>query len=316
MKWSFIVFVVLALAVVGWVASLPRATGLRDTQPDTTAVMRERIRQARAEGRTYHIHRVPVPLSRISPHLRRAVIVAEDARFYHHHGIDWQALGTELHYGQDGFNLTSPRDLAAAFHAFRYYLAHRDDVRGRSTITEQLAKNLYFGTQRSLLRKVKEFIVTRRLEHNLTKNRILDLYLNDVEWGPGIFGAEAAARHYYGKSAADLDIQEAAALAATLPHPLTSNPSLRPGRLAWREAMILHWMRPDTSSGDSLWADTALLARMAAVDSIRLDTAVQPGVASVAVDTLLPDSLPVARVAADSLPADSLPTPRDTIPTG
>ncbi len=304
LKWSFFVLVVLALTGLGWAESLPQATGLRDAQPDTTAVMRERIRQAQADGKTYHIHRVPVPLSRISHHLRRAVIVAEDARFYRHHGIDWQALGTELHYGQDSFRLTSARARDAALHAFEYYLAHRDEVRGRSTITQQLAKNLYFGTNRSLLRKLKEFIVTRRLEHNLTKNRILELYLNDVEWGPGIFGAEAAARAYFGKSAADLTMEEAAALAATLPHPLTSNPGLHPRRLAWREAMILHWMRPDTSSGDSLWADTALLEKLAG-DTTRLDT--------IRLDTIPP---PAARMALDTLMPDSLPLPRDTTPIG
>lgn len=301
LKWSFFVLVVLTLTAIGWVESLPHATGLKDAQPDTTALMRERIRQARAEGHTYHVHRTPVPLSRISPHLRRAVIVAEDARFYHHHGIDWQALGKELHYGQDNFRLTSARDREAALHAFQYYLAHSSEVRGRSTITQQLAKNLYFGTQRSLLRKLKEFIVARRLEHNLSKSRILELYLNDVEWGPGIFGAEAAARAYFGKPASDLDMQESAALAATLPHPLTSNPALRPRRLAWREAMILHWMRPDTSSGDSLWADTAVLGKLAADStSTGLDT-IPPATTRMVLDTVLPDSLPL---------------PRDTTPVG
>lgn len=300
MKWFVFFTVILALAVVAWVEALPQATGLRDAQPDTTALMRERIREARAEGRPYHIRRIPVPLSRISPDLRRAVIVAEDARFYHHHGIDWQALAIELHYRPDTFSLASARDREAALHAFEYYLAHRNEVRGRSTITQQLAKNLYFGTRRSLLRKFKDLFVARRLEHNLTKSRILELYLNDVEWGPGIFGAEAAARAYFGKPAADLDMAEAAALAATLPHPLTSNPALHPGRMAWREAMILHWMRPDTAA-DSVAVDSVLAAMSTAPalavptgDSIRLDTA-PPTAPRMAIDTLLPDSLPAHR---------------------
>ncbi|HKJ91700.1 MAG TPA: transglycosylase domain-containing protein [Longimicrobiales bacterium] len=294
MKWVLLAAAIVTAAVLGWLASLPQPTGLRDSQPDTTALMRERIDEARAQGHPYHIRRTPVPLSRISPELRRAVIVAEDARFYHHHGIDWQAIGKELHYQPDSFRVASADDRDAALHAIRYYLSHRDEVRGRSTITQQLAKNLYFGTERSLVRKLKELIVARRLEHRLSKDRILELYLNDVEWGPGIFGAEAAARAYFHKPAAELNAREAAALAATLPHPLTSNPSRHPARLAWREAMILHWMHPDTAPADTLRVDTALVDSLLA-GALRPDTLRPPAMLQPGVDTLLPDSLPVAR---------------------
>ncbi|MDH5589315.1 MAG: transglycosylase domain-containing protein, partial [Gemmatimonadota bacterium] len=119
-----------------------------------------------------------------------------------------------------------------------------EELRGRSTITQQLAKNLYYGTRRSFLRKVTELVVARRLERRLGKDRILELYLNVAEWGPGIFGADAAAHAYFGVSAASLTLDQAATLAATLPHPLTSNPARRPGRMLWRRDLILSRIDP------------------------------------------------------------------------
>ena len=175
--------------------------------------------------------------------LRRAVIVAEDARFYEHRGVDWSALREEFRYEGDAeFTWTDSNDLRALMRSIRYYRTHSDKVRGRSTITQQLAKNLYFRPDRSLLRKAEEFLVARRLERFLGKDRILELYLNTAEWGSGIFGAEAAARHYFGRSAADLTRSQAATLAATLPHPLTSNPKHRPKRMEWRRDLILSRM--------------------------------------------------------------------------
>src|SRR5690606_4877443 len=117
-----------------------------------------------------------------------------------------------------------------------------EKIRGRSTITQQLAKNLYFSDNRSLIRKLEELIVAKRLEWFLSKDRILELYLNVAEFGPGIFGVEAAAQHYFGVPAAKLSRYQAASLAATLPHPLTSNPARNPGRMAWRRDMILRRM--------------------------------------------------------------------------
>jgi monofunctional biosynthetic peptidoglycan transglycosylase len=237
----------LPLAAVGaaWFLylSLPWPVPLRWREPTRTAFMEHRLAEATARGEALEIEFQWVPLERISPHLRRAAIVAEDARFRDHRGIDWAALREEVRYGGDTiFDWTDPDDLRALADAVRYYLEHRDEIRGRSTITQQLAKNLYFSPERSLLRKVAEFEVARRLERFLTKDRILELYLNTAEWGPGIFGAEAAARHYFGRSAAELTRDQAAALAATLPHPLTSNPKYRPGRMTWRKRMILERM--------------------------------------------------------------------------
>lgn len=232
------------LAIIGaawffWIA-LPWPVLLRFREPGTTALMRQRVAEARAAGEDLEIRREWVPLDRISRRLRRAVIVAEDGRFQEHNGIDWYALREEFRYrGDDDFSWLDAGDLRALLGSARYYLQNRDKVRGRSTITQQLAKNLYFSTARSPLRKFEEFIVARRLEAFLSKDRILELYLNVVEWGPGVFGAEAAARHYFSRSAADLTADQAAALAATLPHPLTSNPQRRPGRMEWRKALIL-----------------------------------------------------------------------------
>ena len=220
--------------------ALPWPVLARWRNPQRTAFMEYRMRERAERGDTLVIRQEWVPLDRISRNLRRAVLVAEDARFYEHRGIDWVALREELQYrGDDDFSLTDPNDLRALRDAIAFYLRHRHEVRGRSTITQQLAKNLYFTPERSLLRKVEELVVALRLELFLPKDRILELYLNVAEWGPGIFGAEAAARYYFGRSASDLTLEQAAALAATLPHPLTSNPRYRPGRMAWRQRLIL-----------------------------------------------------------------------------
>ncbi|HEX2167381.1 MAG TPA: biosynthetic peptidoglycan transglycosylase, partial [Longimicrobiales bacterium] len=196
-----------------------------------------------SRGEDLEIRREWVPLDRISDRLERAVIVAEDGRFRDHRGVDWNALRDEFRYeGDEDFSWFDTGDLGALSKSLSYYIENRDKVRGRSTITQQLAKNLYFSTARSPVRKLEEYIVARRLEMFLSKDRILELYLNIVEFGPGIFGAEAAAQHYFGRSAADLTGDQAAALAATLPHPLTSNPDHNPGQMRWRKGQILSRM--------------------------------------------------------------------------
>jgi monofunctional glycosyltransferase len=241
------VLVAIPLAVVGalwfyWI-TIPWPLRLRSQDPQTTAVMRQRIAEARADGVELQLRQEWVPLDRISPRLQRAVIAAEDGRFRQHHGIDWNALREEFRYdGDDDFSWLDPGDIRALIASLQYYRRNRDQVRGRSTITQQLAKNLYYSTDRSVIRKLEEFIVARRLERFLGKDRILEVYLNVVELGPGIFGAEAAARHYFDTSAAGLSADQAAALAATLPHPLTSNPRTNPGRMSWRKNLILQRM--------------------------------------------------------------------------
>ena len=162
-----------------------------------------------------------VPLSRISPHLQRAVIVAEDASFFRHHGFDWEGIRDAATRNWDRGEL------------------HR----GGSTITQQLAKNLYLSPEKNLLRKAREVLITRAIEGRLTKKRILELYLNVVEWGQGVYGAEAAARHYFRKSAQDLTPEEAALLAAILPSPRHYDPLRMTPYVTRRQQQILRWMQ-------------------------------------------------------------------------
>ena len=205
--------------------------------------MEYRAAQAADQGAEYSIAFDWVPLARMSPDIPRAVIAAEDQRFRLHSGVDWQALADELDYdGEPPFSWAHPSDWAAVARAVRRGLRDRDEVKGRSTLTQQLAKNLYFTPRRSLRRKVGEFVVARRLESFLDKDRILELYLNTAEFGPGIFGVEAASRHYFGIAASRVDRYQAATLAAILPHPLTSNPDLNPREMAWRRDRILGLM--------------------------------------------------------------------------
>ena len=201
----------LAAAAVFWL-TLPSAEPLRHKNPATTALIETRIGEARARGRAARRNQHWVPLSRISPWLREAVVNSEDARFFEHDGIDVEqtkiALTTAMEDGR-----------------FR---------RGASTITQQLAKNLWLGEERTLWRKLREAILARRLE-KLGKRRILEIYLNVVEWGDGIYGADAAARVWFGKSAAEVMPEEAAILAAMLPAPRKRNP-LRPSPALRRRA--------------------------------------------------------------------------------
>jgi len=171
----------------------------------------------------------PAALKDLSPLLQRMVVIGEDSRFRTHHGVDpaeiADALGLERRKGVAG-------TLAEMWR-------RRDRLRGASTITQQLAKNLYLSSSRSPLRKLKEAVTAFRLELALSKDRILELYLNVAEWGPGIWGADAASRAYFGVPAARLGEPEAAALAATLPSPLSSNPVFRPARMSARRDLIL-----------------------------------------------------------------------------
>lgn len=232
------------LALLLWFVWIPWPRELDTTHPERTALMDQRFEEARRAGDIVALRQEWVSLQQISPHLVRTVLHAEDQRFREHAGIDWSALADEVHWqGGDTFSWTRSGDLRALVEALRYAWDHRDEVRGRSTLTQQLAKNLYFGTERSLARKAREFVVTQRLERTLHKDRILELYLNVAEWGPGLFGAEAASREYFGKGAGDLTLEEAAALAGTLPHPLTSNPSRVPAQMRWRQTRILEALR-------------------------------------------------------------------------
>jgi monofunctional biosynthetic peptidoglycan transglycosylase len=197
--------------------TLPDVRVLRTQNPSTTAFIELRARQAIAKGEEPRRVQRWVTYSRISPSLIRAVIVTEDAAFWDHDGVDFQALKESMEVN----------------------LERMEFVRGASTITQQLAKNLYLSPSKNPIRKGRELLITRRLEAELSKRRILELYLNVVEWGDGIYGAEAAARTYFRKSALDLGPQESALLAGALVNARLLDPGHPTARLRRRQEMIL-----------------------------------------------------------------------------
>src|SRR6266513_4970886 len=202
-----------SLLALAWLLGVwPPPVWWRDHWPRATAMTR-----AATHCRTCPAG-PPTALAHISPALQRMVVIGEDSRFRTHHGID----ATEL---ADALGLDRGRSAAVTL---REMWRRRDRLRGASTITQQLAKHLYLSPSRTPLRKLKEAVTALRLELALSKDRILELYLGVVEWGPGVWGVDAASRAYYGVSPAQLDETQAAALAATLPFPRTSNPVFRP----------------------------------------------------------------------------------------
>jgi monofunctional biosynthetic peptidoglycan transglycosylase len=189
---------------------------VRWIDPPTTAVHMQRRVQAWVHGKPYHERYKFIPLSQISPDLQHAVIAAEDGRFYQHHGFDWHAI-----------QLAAQEDLEGG------------RIRGGSTLTQQLVKNLFFGTNRSFVRKGAEASLVPVAEFVLGKQRILELYLNVVEWGPGVYGADAACRYWDHVPARNIGRQQSAQLAAILPSPLKR----RPDRMTRYPARILERMR-------------------------------------------------------------------------
>ena len=208
----------LAFAVLAYVyLTLPDVRPLATTNPRSTAFMELRAREAAAQGKTARRVQVWIPYTRISQNLKRAVLVAEDDAFWEHEGIDVEQIRRSIEID----------------------LAKGAAIRGASTITQQLAKNLYLSPSRNPLRKLRELIITRRLEAALPKARILELYLNLIEWGDGVWGAEAAARRYFQTSAASLSREQAALLAGAIINPRVLNPSRPTGRLVARQRLIL-----------------------------------------------------------------------------
>lgn len=216
----------LGLVAISWLILLPDTDLLIKTNPISTALMDARQAQANKQGHVIGRLWTWVPLSRISPHLRRAVVAAEDASFFTHEGFDWEGMKE----------------------AAKYNLEAGEFKHGGSTITQQLAKNLYLSSERSLFRKAREALITRSLEQHLTKNRILELYLNVAEWGQGVYGAEAAARHHFGKPSHDLTADEAAWLAAILPSPRRYDPLRKTIFLTRRHERILKWINRQSTT--------------------------------------------------------------------
>jgi monofunctional biosynthetic peptidoglycan transglycosylase len=200
--------------------SLPDVRALATVNPATTAFMELRKREARDAGRKFEIRQRWVPYNSISNTLRRAVLVAEDSAFFDHEGVDFKELRASLEANWEEGKFT----------------------RGASTITQQLAKNLYLSPSRNPIRKLKELMITRRLEAALTKRRILEIYLNVIEWGDGIFGADAASRAYFGKPASALTPDEAALLAGAIINPREHSPAHPTKRLLRRQQIIVRRM--------------------------------------------------------------------------
>ena len=240
--WTKVLFLVLVGAVAVWlgyeIITFPNISKLRTENPQTTSLIEYRLSEAKSNGQEPKKYQIWMPIEQISPNLQKAVMAGEDARFFEHHGFDWDAIQNawdeaqregEKEAKQEGDY--DPNDWIPPMPSFK---------RGASTITQQLAKNLYLSEERSFFRKGREAVITYFLERDLSKKRILEIYLNVIEWGDGVYGAEAAARTYFKKSASDLSPSEAAYLSAMIPSPLNVfNPKKNPKRLARRQRVIL-----------------------------------------------------------------------------
>jgi len=217
-RWIFglikLTFILLAALYLVWTVAL---ITLRYVDPPTTGVQIQRWAEAKFSHMPYRKRYVFVPLSRISPNLQHAVIAAEDGHFYRHHGIDWQQVEKVAEESSETGKIR----------------------RGASTITQQLVKNLFFTTHRNPVRKAIEYTLAPLAELILGKRRILELYLNVIEWGPGVYGAQAAAEYHYRMTAAQLDREQSARLAACLPSPRR----WKPARMNDYSAAILERMQ-------------------------------------------------------------------------
>ena len=211
----------LGFALLAYVyLTLPDVRPLKTSNPTTTAFIELRDAEARAKGQTPRRVQRWVSYNRISQDLKRAVLVAEDDAFWQHEGVDFEQL-------QESIETDWARGRFA---------------RGGSTITQQLAKNLYLSPSKNPLRKLREFVIARRLEAELKKTRIFELYLNEIEWGDGVYGIEAAARTYFQKNAAELGPTDAALLAGAIVNPRVLNPAKPTARLRRRQQLILKRM--------------------------------------------------------------------------
>lgn len=244
--WTKVLFFILVGAIAVWLLyefiTFPNISKLRNENPTTSSLIEYRIAETQAEGKTPRKNMVWQPMEQISPHLQRAVLAGEDARFFEHNGFDWDAINKawdeavkegEKEAKEEGdYN---PDDWIPPMPKFK---------RGASTVTQQLAKNLYLSEDRNFLRKGREAAITYFLERELSKKRILEIYLNVIEWGDGIYGAEAASRFYFKKSASNLTAAEAAYLSAMIPSPLNIfNPQKNGKRVRRRQRVIMKGMR-------------------------------------------------------------------------
>jgi monofunctional biosynthetic peptidoglycan transglycosylase len=219
-RWFFLLFLILVALTAFYLVLLPDVFRLNRENPSKTAFMKYREEEWKAKKERHKIVQIWVPLSKVSPYLINAVLIAEDDKFWQHEGFDYESIEKAIE-----------KDIKAG--KFRF---------GGSTISQQLARNLYLSPAKSIWRKFVEAVLTWKLERTLSKKRILELYLNLVEWGEGIFGAEAASRHYFGKHSIDLSPMEAARLAVILPNPRRRDPTGSQSYIVERSQLIYNIM--------------------------------------------------------------------------
>ena len=239
-KVLFLVILGLSIGFLGYEAiRWINISRLETGNPVTTSLIDARANEARARGEEPKRFQIWVPLARISPNLQRAVLAGEDTNFATHNGFDYQAIQKAYDEAMRNATLEAKKE------------GENDDwlptipefKRGASTISQQLAKNLYLSSRRSFFRKGQEAILTVFLERQLPKRRILEIYLNVIEWGDGVYGAEAASQHYFHKPASALTANQAAFLSAMIPNPRTVfNPRVNPRRVARRQRIIQRGM--------------------------------------------------------------------------
>jgi monofunctional glycosyltransferase len=237
-RLSVLIVLGVVIGLLGYqLIMLVRVAQLRSANPQSTSLIDARAEETRARGQEPRRTQIWLPLDRISQNLQRAVLAGEDTNFVTHNGFDYQAIQKAW----DEAQRAAEKEAKSEGDNGSDWLPYLPDFkRGASTISQQLAKNLYLSTDKTFIRKGQEAIITIFLERLLTKRRILEIYLNVIEWGDGIYGAEAAAQHYFRKSAGNLSASEAAFLSAMIPNPRTVfNPKLNSRRVARRQRIIL-----------------------------------------------------------------------------
>lgn len=239
-RWTFRIALGILVGLILYEGfNFVRVYWLRSHDPSSTSLIDTRASEARAKGQQPRREQVWVPLEKISANLQRAVLAGEDTNFTIHHGFDYEAIQKAFEQAQR----ESAREAKREGEDDDWLPNLPEFKRGGSTISQQLAKNLYLSSQRSFIRKGQEAVVTIMLERLLTKRRILEIYLNVIEWGDGVYGAEAAAQKYFRKPASSLSANEAAYLSAMIPNPRTVfNPQVNPRRVARRQRIILRGM--------------------------------------------------------------------------
>jgi monofunctional glycosyltransferase len=234
-----VVFGVIVGTIIYEAIMFVRVYRLRSNNPSSTSLMSIRAKEAEAKGQPVKFEQIWVPLDKISTNLQRAVLAGEDTNFVTHRGFDYEAIQKAWEQAQR----ETAREAKEQGEDDNWLPNFPEFKRGASTISQQLAKNLYLSSQRSFLRKGQEAALTVMLERSLSKRRILEIYLNVIEWGDGVYGAEAASRRYFRKPASALTANEAAFLSAIIPNPRTVfNPQINPRRVARRQRIIARGM--------------------------------------------------------------------------